>query len=97
MACSLILRGVDDSARRGSAQASAGPVTEKFILENRLAELGDYIANGEAGMQTFDQHLLALYREQAISGTEALRWASSPESLAMGLRGITRIGSGRKT
>ena len=67
---------------RGSA------VTEKFILENRLAELSDYIQTGESGMQTFDQHLLKMYNGELISGTEALRWASNPEALSMAMRGI---------
>ncbi len=47
---------------RGSA------VSQKLILENRLAELHDFIATGDAGMQTFDQHLIKLYHEDLISG-----------------------------
>ncbi len=73
-----------------------GPVTEKFILEKKLKDLKEYMETGEAGMQTFDQHILKMYQEGLISGTEALRWASSPESLAMGMRGIRRTGSGQK-
>ncbi len=65
-----------------------GPVTENYIIEQRLDELSDYIATGQTGMQTFDQHLLELYRQDVISGTEALRHASSPEALSMGMRGI---------
>jgi twitching motility protein PilT len=74
---------------RGSA------VSQKLILENRLAELHDFIATRDAGMQTFDQHLAMLYRENLISGTEALRQASNPGQLSMALRGITEIGPGR--
>ena len=44
------------------------------------------------GMQTFDQHILEIYNKKLISGTEALRWASNPEALAMAMRGINRIG-----
>ncbi len=69
-----------------------GPVTAKFILENSLKELGEYILTGESGMQSFDQHLLSMYQTEKISGTEALHWATSPETLAMGMRGIKRIG-----
>jgi twitching motility protein PilT len=47
-------------------------------------------------MQTFDQHLLAMYNDETIRTTEALRWASNPEALSMSLRGIRRVGSGRK-
>ena len=63
-------------------------VTEKLILENRLAELSDYIDRGESGMQSFDQHILRMHQEELISGTEAMRWASRPESLAMAMRGV---------
>jgi twitching motility protein PilT len=68
---------------RGSA------VTQKYILENRLAELSEYIMTGESGMQTFDQHLLALYQAKTISGTEALRHATNPGALSMNMRGIS--------
>jgi Tfp pilus assembly ATPase PilU len=43
-------------------------------------------------MQSFDQHLLQMYNERLISGTEALRWASKPEALATAMRGIRYIG-----
>jgi twitching motility protein PilT len=67
---------------RGSA------VTQKFIVENRLSELSDYIAGGESGMQSFDQHLLALYRKNLISGTDALHYATNPGALSMALNGV---------
>ncbi|MGP0064011.1 MAG: type IV pilus twitching motility protein PilT [Isosphaeraceae bacterium] len=65
-----------------------GPVTSKYILENRLGELSDYIATRELGMQRFDQHLIDLYNQKVISGTEAMRLATNPEAVALGLRGI---------
>ena len=75
--------------RRPAVEILRGsPVTEKFILENKVHELGEYVQSGESGMQSFNDHLLAMYREQIISGTEALRWASNAEALAMGMRGI---------
>ena len=69
------------------------PVTEKLILDNRLDEIGDYIETGESGMQSFDQDILRLYRKDLISGTEAMRWASKPESLALRMRGIRFTGT----
>ena len=82
-----------DGGRRPAVEIMRGTaVTEKFILENRIDDIADYIARNEAGMQTFDQHLLAMYHEDLISGTEALRWATSPESLAVALRGISALG-----
>lgn len=70
------------------------PVTEKFILENKLSELSDYIADGEAGMQSFDQHLLEMYQAQKISGTQALRWSTNAEAMSLAMRGIRRVGGG---
>lgn len=79
--------------RRPAVEVLRGtPVAEKFIREKRLGELLTYIESGESGMQSFDQHLLRMYNEKSISGTEALRWASNPEALAMAFRGIRRIG-----
>jgi len=65
-----------------------GAVTAKFIMENRLGDLSDYIATRESGMQRFDQHLLDLYHQKVISGTEALRLATNSEAVALGMRGI---------
>jgi twitching motility protein PilT len=65
-----------------------GPVTTKYILDNKLNELSDYISSREGGMQKFDQHLVDLYNKKIISGTEAMRLATNPEAVALGLRGI---------
>ena len=82
-----------DASRRPAVEILRGSaVTEKYILENRLADLHDYLESGDAGMQSFDQHLLKMYRAELISGTEAMRWASNSESLAMAMRGISRTG-----
>jgi twitching motility protein PilT len=65
-----------------------GPVTSKYIIENRLSELSDFIGTREGGMQRFDQHLLDLYHQKIISGTEAMRLATNTEAVALGMRGI---------
>ena len=84
-----------DGKRRPAVEILRGSaVMQKLILENRLVELSDYITTGESGMQTFDQHLIKLYRENVISGTEALRQATNPGQLSMALRGISGVGSG---
>jgi twitching motility protein PilT len=78
-----------DGKRRPAVEILRGSaVTQKFIMENRQGELSDYIKTGEAGMQTFDQHLLKMYQDKAISGTEAMHHATNPGALAMALRGI---------
>jgi twitching motility protein PilT len=81
-----------DGKRRPAVEILRGSaVTEKFILENKLSDLTDYITTGESGMQSFDQHLLKLYNENIISGTEALRQATNPGAVAAGMRGITGL------
>lgn len=78
-----------DGKRRPAMEILRGSaVTQKFILENRLAELNDYIVSGESGMQGFDQHLLAMYRKNVISGTDALHHATNPGWLSMAMNGI---------
>ena len=57
-----------------------GPVTEKYVLENKLAQLSEYMEGGESGMQSFDQHLLHMYSDRLIAGQEALKHANRPES-----------------
>jgi Tfp pilus assembly ATPase PilU len=49
------------------------------------------------GMQTFDQDLYALHRQQFITGPEALRHATNPEALTMQLRGISAGKSAAET
>jgi twitching motility protein PilT len=68
-----------------------GPVTEKYVMEQKLAQLSEYIEGGESGMQSFDQHLLQMYTERLIGGTEALKHANRPESLATAMRGIRHV------
>jgi twitching motility protein PilT len=70
------------------------PVAQKLMMDGKVTELRDYIERGESGMQSFDQHILKLYREDMISGTEAMRWASKPETLAMHMRGVGGGGGG---
>jgi twitching motility protein PilT len=61
-------------------------VTAKYILENRIGNLFDYISTSQRGMQTFDSHLLRLYTEGVLSGTQALSVATNPEALALEMR-----------
>jgi twitching motility protein PilT len=66
----------------------ADPLTKMCVRENRLGELGNYIAGRQVGMQTFDQHLIELQQAGLISGTEALRLATNTEAVATELRGL---------
>jgi twitching motility protein PilT len=78
----------DGNRRPAMEVLRGGPVTSKYITENRLGDLSDYISSREGGMQRFDQHLLELYHQKIISGTEAMRLATNPEAVALGMRGI---------
>jgi len=83
------LVSTNDGNRRPAVEILRGnAVAEKFILENRIAELHGYIETGEGGMQTFDQHLLTMYNDEVIRASEAMRWATNPDALAMSMRGI---------
>jgi twitching motility protein PilT len=61
-------------------------VVSKYILEDRIADIADYVATGQRGMQTFDMHLLKLYQEGILGGPEALDVATNPEALALEMR-----------
>lgn len=87
-----LITGHDGKRRPAVEILRGGPVTAKFIMEGRLTELAGYVQTGEAGMQSFDQHLLTMYQAEQISGTEALRWATNPEALSVAMRGIKSIG-----
>jgi twitching motility protein PilT len=65
------------------------PVVRKIIAEDDPAILPKAIANGDSGMQMFDQHLAKLWKAELISGTEALRLATNPEALGMVMRGLS--------
>jgi twitching motility protein PilT len=91
-----LLPAVDGSTRLPIVEIlRGGPVTEKLVMEGKLAELADFVERGESGMQSFDQHLLELFNQEKISGKDALAWASKPESFAMAMRGVRQVGSGR--
>ncbi len=66
-------------------------VVAKFILEDRVKEIADYIATSQRGMQTFDSHLLQLYTQGTIGGTQALAVATNVEALALEMRAPGRI------
>jgi twitching motility protein PilT len=91
----LVVTRQDNKRRPAIEILRGGPVTEKYILEGKLNELTAYVETGESGMQSFDQHLLQMYRDQIITGTEALRNCSRPEAMATAMRGIKYIGAGK--
>jgi twitching motility protein PilT len=78
-----------DGKRRPACEIlRGGPVTQKYILDGKAMELGDYIKQGGSGQQTFDQDLVALFRQELISHSEAIRNATNREAIEMLMRGI---------
>lgn len=61
-------------------------VTSKYIHENKINELFEYIATGQSGMQTFDRDLRRLFDAGVLSGVQALELATNPEALALEIR-----------
>jgi twitching motility protein PilT len=88
----VVLRPEAGGGRRAAIEIMrGGPVSEKYILEGRLNDLTEYIEGGESGMQSFDQHLLAMFGQRMIAGREALKHANRPEALATAMRGIKHV------
>ncbi len=78
-----------DGLRRPAAEIlRGGPVPQKYILEGRALELGDYIKSAGNGQQTFDQNLLQMFQQELISHSEAIQNATNREALEMSVRGI---------
>ena len=79
-----------DGSRRPAIEIlRGGAVTSKHILDGKALDLPDYMRTGGSGMQTFDQDLLRLFRQELITVTEALHHATNREQLTMALRGIS--------
>ena len=84
-----------DGGRRPAVEVlRGGPLTSKFLLENRLTDLSNSLAGRMGGMQKLDQHLVDLYQAGLISGTEAMRQATNPEAVATELRGLRQAAGG---
>jgi twitching motility protein PilT len=78
-----------DGGRRPACEIlRGGPVVQKYILDGKALELGDYIKSAGGGQQTFDQDLLNLFKQELISHAEAIANATNREQLEMGVRGI---------
>ncbi len=66
-------------------------------MKEKTHELHDCIARGHAtyGMQTFDQSLMSLYRQDLISYEEAMAQATNPDDFALEVRGIASTSDAR--
>jgi twitching motility protein PilT len=65
------------------------PIVKKNIELNNLTTLSTAISTGrKEGMLAFDQSIYQLIKKGWISETDAMKYATSPESLKMNLQGI---------
>ena len=66
-------------------------IKELIEDKDRTKEIADAIAQGNVayGMQTFDQSLMQLVRQSAITYQEALRQASNPDDFALRYQGVS--------
>jgi twitching motility protein PilT len=76
---------------------STGLIKECITHAERTREVRDAIARGYTtyGMQTFDQSLMGLWREDHITYEEALAQSSNPDDFALKARGISSASDSR--
>ncbi len=76
---------------------STGLVRECITQPERTREIRDALARGYTtyGMQTFDQSLMALWREGLITFEEALAQSTNPDDFALKARGISSTSDAR--
>lgn len=70
---------------------TTGRIRELIEDKDRTKEIPDAIAQGHVsyGMQTFDQSLMSLIRQNLVTYQEALRQASNPDDFALRFQGIS--------
>jgi twitching motility protein PilT len=66
-------------------------IREYIEDKDKTRKIREAITQGHVsyGMQTFDQSLMALHKENLISMEEALRQASNPDDFALRVRGVS--------
>ena len=82
--------------KQGGRQAAieimlnSGTVYECIVDGKRTRELRDHIRKGKAayGMQTFDQHLFDLIKQERVTPEEAMKYANNPDELHLKLSGL---------
>jgi len=75
---------------------STARVRECIADKDRTKELNDAIAKGFTtyGMQTFDQSLMQLVKQELVTYEEALKHVSNPDDFALRFRGIASTSDG---
>ena len=86
-----LLQRVDGKGRIPAVEVliSTGRVYDMIVNPEQTHLIGDVIAEGEFyGMQTFDQHLVQLFKEGLVSLEEASAAATNPHDFAVTLRQV---------
>jgi twitching motility protein PilT len=87
--CQRLVERADGQGRCVSAEVlvNTGRIADAIIDESRTGQIAGLVAEGGFyGMQTFDQHLVALVRDGVIDLKDALGVASHPHDLSVELR-----------
>ena len=85
----LIPRAIGKGVVPGVEIMINSPLVRKLIGQDQLSKLPNAIeASTQEGMQSFDQGLLHLVNEGAITEEIAMERATNPEGLKMNLKGI---------
>lgn len=65
------------------------PTIRSLIADNKVNQIRAFIKDGaQEGMQTFDQHLVYLYKTGVISKEEAISNGTSPAEIELAMKGI---------
>ncbi len=66
-------------------------IRDALLDQDKTSTIHDLIENGQVqyGMQTFDQSIMKLYRQNMITYEEAMHQASNPDDFDLRVRGIT--------
>jgi len=86
-----LLKRKDNTGLVPACEVLIGTSTvRKWVREDKLAEIPRVIQEGRMeGMQTFNQHLFELYKNNIIDNNEALMASPNPSDLELIIKGIT--------
>ncbi len=97
--CQRLLPKGDGNGRIPAVEVlvSTARIRECIGDERKMREIRDAIAEGHVayGMQTFDQSLMQLYQQEAITYETALSAATNPDDFALFAKGITGTAEGK--
>ncbi len=87
--CQRLIPAISGGVRPAVEIMLNTPTVRKLLLENRLETLHAAIETGKnEGMQTFNQAIYDLIKSGAITESDGMAQAPSPEALKMNLQGI---------